>query len=119
MKAEETMSTIYVYVLDTLADWELGHVTSELNSGRFFKQGAQRMSLKTVSYSKEPIITMGGLTILPNCSIDDMAVDGSKACPCHPKSRRIPLFRGSGVRNLRRDRRACQRWAIGPAPPYQ
>ena len=58
MKAEETMSTIYVYVLDTLADWELGHVTSELNSGRFFKQGAQRMSLKTVSYSKEPIITM-------------------------------------------------------------
>ena len=77
MKAEETMSTIYVYVLDTLADWELGHVTSELNSGRFFKQGAQRVSLKTVSYSKEPIITMGGLTILPNCSIDDMAVDES------------------------------------------
>ena len=76
MKAEETMSTIYVYVLDTLADWELGHVTSELNSGRFFKQGAQRVSLKTVSYSKEPIITMGGLTILPNCSID-MAVDES------------------------------------------
>lgn len=71
------MSTIYVYVLDTLADWELGHVTSELNSGRFFKQGAQRVSLKTVSYSKEPIITMGGLTILPNCSIDDMAVDES------------------------------------------
>ena len=33
------MSTIYVYVLDTLADWELGHVTSELNSGRFFQTG--------------------------------------------------------------------------------
>ncbi|WP_411678248.1 type 1 glutamine amidotransferase family protein [Caproicibacter sp.] len=68
------MFTVYVYVLDTLADWELGYVTSELNSGRFFKKGAQRVTLKTVSASKEPIKTMGGLTIAPDCLIDDMAV---------------------------------------------
>ncbi len=68
------MFTIYVYVLDTLADWELGYVTSELNSGRFFKKDAQRVSLKTVSVSKEPIRTMGGLTIAPDCLIDDMVV---------------------------------------------
>ena len=68
------MFTIYVYVLDTLADWELGHIISELNSGRFFKKGAQRVSLKTVSYSKEPIHTMGGLTIVPDCVIDDIVV---------------------------------------------
>lgn len=66
------MFTIYVYVLDTLADWELGYVTSELNSGRFFKKGAQRVEIKTVSYSKEPIRTMGGLTIVPDCLIEDM-----------------------------------------------
>ena len=69
------MFTIYVYVLDTLADWELGYVTSELNSGRFFKKGGQRVSLKTVSYSKEPINTMGGMTIVPNCLIDDIVVN--------------------------------------------
>ncbi|HEX3039615.1 MAG TPA: type 1 glutamine amidotransferase family protein [Caproiciproducens sp.] len=68
------MFTIYVYVLDTLADWELGYVTAELNSGRFFKKDAQRVSLKTVSASKEPIRTMGGLTIAPDCLIDDMVV---------------------------------------------
>lgn len=68
------MFTIYVYVLDTLADWELGHVVSELNSGRFFKKDAQRISLKTVSYSKEPVYTMGGLKIMPDCSIEEMAV---------------------------------------------
>lgn len=68
------MVTIYVYILDTLADWELGYVTSELNSGRFFKKDAQRISLKTVSRSKEPIRTMGGLTIVPDCLIDDMVV---------------------------------------------
>lgn len=68
------MFTIYVYVLDTLADWELGHVISELNSGRFFKKGAQRVSLKTVSDSKEPIHTMGGVTIVPAFVIDEIVV---------------------------------------------
>lgn len=68
------MITIYVYVLNTLADWELGYITSELNSGRFFKKDAQRISLKTVSHSKEPIRTMGGLTIVPDCLIDDMVM---------------------------------------------
>ncbi len=69
------MFTIYVYVLDTLADWELGHVISELNSGRFFKKDAQCVSLKTVSFTKEPIHTMGGLTIIPDCLIDDIIVN--------------------------------------------
>jgi len=68
------MFIIYVYVLDTLADWELGYVTSELNSGRFFKKDAQRVSLKTVSASNEAIKTMGGLTIAPDCLVDDMVV---------------------------------------------
>lgn len=68
------MFTIYVYVLDTLADWELGYVTSELNSGRFFKKDQERVLLKTVSSSKEPIHTMGGLTVVPSCLIDDIVV---------------------------------------------
>lgn len=68
------MVTVYVYVLDTLADWEIGYVTAELNSGRFFKAGAPRLSLKTVGDSKEPIYTMGGLTIVPDCQIDDIVV---------------------------------------------
>jgi len=69
------MFTIYVYVLDTLADWELGYVTAELNSGRFFKKGAPRVALKTVSCSQEPITTMGGMTIVPDCLIEDLVVN--------------------------------------------
>lgn len=63
------MFTIYVYVLDTLADWELGHAVAELHSGRFFKKGAPPISLKTVSLTKEPVHTMGGLAIVPDCLI--------------------------------------------------
>jgi putative intracellular protease/amidase len=66
------MFTIYIYVLDTLADWEIGHVTSEINSGRFFKKNAKPVSIKTVSHSKEPIKTMGGLTIVPQLLITDI-----------------------------------------------
>lgn len=73
------MSTIYAYVLDTMADWELGYVISELNSGRFFKKNEPRISLKTVSYSKEPITTMGGMTIAPDCLIEDITVSETSA----------------------------------------
>lgn len=71
----QNLFTVYVYVLDTLADWELGHVTSELNSGRFFKKDAPSISLQTVSTTKEPITTMGGMTIIPDCLIDNMSIN--------------------------------------------
>lgn len=66
------MFTVYIYVLDTLADWELGYVTAELNSGRFFRKDAPEVSVKTAAISKEPVKTMGGLTIVPDCSISDI-----------------------------------------------
>ena len=67
------MFTVYIYVLETLADWELGYVTAELNSGRFFRKDAPEVSVKTATISKEPVKTMGGLTIVPDCSISDIA----------------------------------------------
>ena len=69
--------TVYVYVLDTLADWELGVVTAELHSGRFFKIGAPLVTLLTAGVSKAPVVTMGGLTVTPDCLAEDVAVSGS------------------------------------------
>jgi len=71
---EEFMVNVYVYVLDTMADWELGYVSAELNSGRFFKKDAEPVSLKTVSDSSEPVKTMGGLTVVPDCLLEEMVV---------------------------------------------
>lgn len=71
------MTTIYVYILDTLADWELGYVTAELNSGRFFKKDVPKIALKTVGHSKEAITTMGGMTIVPDCLIDDIIMSNT------------------------------------------
>ncbi len=68
------MFTVYIYILDTLADWEVGYVTAELNSGRFFKKDAPEVSVKTVAISTGPVKTMGGLTIVPDCVINDIVV---------------------------------------------
>lgn len=69
------MFHIYVYVLDTLADWEIGNITAELNSGRFFKKGESRIPVEKVGLSNEPIQTMGGMTIVPDCLINDIVMD--------------------------------------------
>lgn len=71
------MKTIYIYVLDTLADWELGYITAELNSRRFFKENAPLLTMKTVSYSKKPITTMGGMEIVPDCLVGEIEISES------------------------------------------
>lgn len=66
------MITVYIYLLATLADWEIGSLTAELNSKRFFRPDAPQLIVKTVAVSKEPVKSMGGLTIIPDCTIDEI-----------------------------------------------
>ena len=33
------MTTVYVYVMNTMADWEIGYCLAELHSKRFFRKG--------------------------------------------------------------------------------
>lgn len=54
------MFTIYVYVLETLADWELGYVTSELHSGRFFRKDAGVYRLKQSAILRSQFILWEG-----------------------------------------------------------
>ncbi|MCH4168531.1 MAG: DJ-1/PfpI family protein [Streptococcaceae bacterium] len=66
------MKTIYIYVLNSLADWEIGHITAELNSRRFFKEDAPSLTIKTVSHSRQLISTMGGVKIAPDCLVEEI-----------------------------------------------
>ncbi|MBU1041186.1 MAG: glutamine amidotransferase [Proteobacteria bacterium] len=67
--------TVYLYVLDTLADWEPSYVTAELNSGRFFRKGAPKLAVKTCALSREPVTTMGGLRILPDLTVEQIRLE--------------------------------------------
>jgi len=35
----------YLYILNTLADWEIGYLTAELNSGRYLDKTNLQLSL--------------------------------------------------------------------------
>ena len=70
--------TVYLYVFDTMADWEAGYLCAELNSGRYFKKGISPLKVVTVGIKKSPITTMGGLKIMPDidvesCNAEDIA----------------------------------------------
>ncbi len=63
----------YLYVFDTLADWEAGYILAELHSNRFFKKTAPRYEVRTLALSLAPITTMGGLKITPDIAISEVA----------------------------------------------
>ncbi len=64
--------TIYVYVLETMADWELAYVMPAINQAANYNLGEQRYQLKTVANTMEPIRTAGGLTVIPDCTVAEM-----------------------------------------------
>jgi len=68
------MKTVYIYLQDSLADWEAGYAIAELHSGRFFKKTAQRLTVKACALSMKPITTMGGLKIIPELTVDEICL---------------------------------------------
>lgn len=73
------MRTIYLYVCDTMADWEIGYLTAELNTGRYFKKGLSPCKIVTVGIDVSPVTTMGGLKILPDISVAECDIKSADA----------------------------------------
>lgn len=66
---------VYMYVFDTMSDWEVGYLTAELNTGRYFKKGLESLKVITVGIDKNPIMTMGGLKVIPDISIEECNIE--------------------------------------------
>lgn len=63
---------VYIYVLNTLADWEISYLTAELNSGRYLDKNSPPVELIKIGNTTEPIKTMGGIIITPDESIENI-----------------------------------------------
>jgi putative intracellular protease/amidase len=63
---------VYIYILNTLADWEISYLTAELNSGRYLDKTKPSVELIKIGNTNEPIKTMGGIIITPDESIDNI-----------------------------------------------
>lgn len=64
------LNNCYLYVLDTMADWEIAQITAELNSGRFLKNG--KVNVRKVSQNLHPVTSMGGMSITADLKISEV-----------------------------------------------
>jgi len=63
---------IFLYVLDTLADWEISYLTAEINSGRYLKKNIEKPKIIKIGKKLKPVKTMGGIEITPDICIKDI-----------------------------------------------
>ena len=59
------MNTVLMLLSEPFADWEAAYICPELNK-------LEDYEIKTVSLSKTPVTTMGGLKVLPDYDIDNI-----------------------------------------------
>lgn len=59
------MKTVYLLVLNGLSDWEPGLVAAEINKSKNYQ-------VKTVSFKKEVVVTMAGVSIVPDYALDEI-----------------------------------------------
>ncbi|MDP0488440.1 MAG: DJ-1/PfpI family protein [Fusobacterium sp. JB021] len=65
---------IYVYILNAMADWELGYVMSAVSM-----EINDEYCIKTVACNKNTITTLGGFKIIPDCSVEEIDESNMKA----------------------------------------
>ncbi len=70
---------VFLYVFDTMADWEIGYITAELNSGRYYKKDIAPTKIITVGTKRTPVTTMGGFKILPDIEVDALKLENTDA----------------------------------------
>ena len=69
------MRTLYLFITDTLSDWEPGNVLAELRSGRYLKDPALKYNVVLCGRTMDKITTMGGIRMVPDVLIYDIRPD--------------------------------------------
>jgi putative intracellular protease/amidase len=60
---------VHLFVFDSLSDWEMGFAVAGINSPQFQKNPGNSR-IRTVALGKKSVITMGGIHIIPDISLD-------------------------------------------------
>lgn len=60
--------SIHIVVFDGFADWEPAHALAELR--RWGKR-----TVRSIGFSSSPVVSMGGLTVVPDMVLDDVSAD--------------------------------------------
>ena len=62
---------VYLYVFDSMADWEASFAIAGINNPRF-QQRPGRYRVVTVGATRQPVTTMGGLRVVPEICLPEV-----------------------------------------------
>ncbi|HEX6039438.1 type 1 glutamine amidotransferase family protein [Longimicrobium sp.] len=68
--------TVHLFVLDTMSDWEPGYAVAGINQPAF-QRNPGRYSIRTVGPTRDPVRTMGGITLVPDLALDELRPENS------------------------------------------
>lgn len=60
---------VHVFVFDGLADWEIGYAVAGINTAEFQIEPG-RYRARTVALQAAPVVSMGGIRIMPDITLD-------------------------------------------------
>lgn len=67
------MKKIYMYIQDTMADWEHGYLMQALTLQTLLPE--KKVLFQTVGKSLSPVVTASGIKIVPDIMLDDMDLE--------------------------------------------
>jgi putative intracellular protease/amidase len=70
------MKTVYLFVFDTLSDWEPGYAIAGINNPQFQRE-PKRYQVRMASLGGKPVTTIGGMRIQPDDALEAVDVRNS------------------------------------------
>ena len=67
------MKKIYMYIQDTMADWEHGYLMQALTLQALLPE--KKVLFQTVGKTLSPVVTASGIKIVPDIMLDDMDLE--------------------------------------------
>ena len=68
--------TVHLFVPDTMSDWEPGYAVAGINQPAY-QQNPGRYTLRTVGTTRDPVRTMGGITLVPDMALAELRPEDS------------------------------------------
>jgi putative intracellular protease/amidase len=63
---------VHLFIFDSLSDWEPGFAIAGINNPQF-QRNPGNYRVRTVALTKDSVLTMGGIRILPDMTLDDLS----------------------------------------------
>lgn len=72
LMSNSDVSTVHLAVFDTLADWQYGDAIAHILGHQHRHRTPEPFDVKTVGATRDPIVTSGGVRVVPDLTLDEL-----------------------------------------------